>query len=154
MIDEKKIEEIAAEYLENGDVFLVSAKVYTGNKIKVLLDGDNGVKIDQCAKLSRHIESFFDRESEDFEIEVSSVGVGTPLLLKRQYNINIGRMVLVVNNSGQKIKGKLIEVGQDSITLEKEQVKKKKKKDEEEESNLLILKFDEIKETKVQVSFK
>jgi len=153
MIDSKKIEEIANEYLENKTVFMVSASVGNGNKIRVLLDAENGVRIDDCSKLSRHIESFFDRDSEDFEIEVSSVGVGSPLVLKRQYQINIDRNVLVLNTSNQKIKGKLVNVTQDSITLEKDQVKKKKK-ESEKESGLVEINFNEIKETKVQVSFK
>lgn len=152
MIEATKIEEIVNEYLGEGSIFLVSAKVSTGNKIRVLLDGEGGVGIDHCAKVSRHIESFFDREVEDFEIEVSSVGVGTPLVLKHQYTINIGRTVLVVNGSNQKIKGKLVGVDPDFIILEKEQ-DKKKKKDKMEESNLQRINFNEIKETKVQVSF-
>ncbi len=152
MIESIKIEEIVNQYLTDGSIFLVSAKVAAGNKIKVLLDGDGGVRIDHCAKVSRHIESFFDREVEDFEIEVSSVGVGSPLVLKRQYSINIGRTVLVVNSSNQKIKGKLVGVDSEFITLEREQARKRKK-DEVEESNLQKINFREIKETKVQVSF-
>ncbi len=152
MIETAKIEKIANEYLEGGSVFLVSAKVAAGNKIRLLLDGEGGVRIDHCAKLSRHIESFFDRQVEDFEIEVSSVGVGTPLVLKRQYGLNIGRTLLIVNNSNQKVKGKLVEVNHDFIILEKEQPKKMKN-DDAEENNRLKINFNEIKETKVQVSF-
>jgi len=153
MIDSSKVEEIARNFLESSEMFVVSTMVLPGNKIKILIDGDKGVKIDDCAKLSRHIESHIDRDQEDFEIEVSSAGVGLPLQLKRQYLKNKGRTLTVTGNDGSKITGKLLEINDESILIEKEAKKAKKKPNADEEKTVLIS-FDQISEARIEVSFK
>jgi ribosome maturation factor RimP len=153
MIDQKRIEDIVNEYLEGTDKFLVSVSVRPGNRVQVLLDGEKGILVVDCALLSKHIESFFDRDREDFEMEVSSVGVGSPLKLKRQYQINIGRNIMVMGHDLRKTRGKLLEAGQDGIKIEMEAAGKKKKKDEAEEDRFVFFAFNEIKEAKIQVSF-
>jgi ribosome maturation factor RimP len=153
MIDQKRIEDIVNEYLEGTDKFLVSVSVRPGNRVQVLLDGEKGILVVDCALLSKHIESFFDRDREDFEMEVSSVGVGSPLKLKRQYQINIGRNIMVMGHDLRKTRGKLLETSQDGIKIEKEAAGKKKKKDEAEEDRFVFFAFNEIKEAKIQVSF-
>jgi ribosome maturation factor RimP len=153
MIDQKRIEDIVNEYLEGTDKFLVSVSVRPGNRVQVLLDGEKGILVVDCALLSKHIESFFDRDREDFEMEVSSVGVGSPLKLKRQYQINIGRNIMVMGHDLRKTRGKLLEASQDGIKIEKEAAGKKKKKDEAEEDRFVFFAFNEIKEAKIQVSF-
>jgi ribosome maturation factor RimP len=154
MIDKKKVESIVNEYLEGTENFLVSVNIMPGNRIQVLLDGEKGIQVSDCALLSKHIESFFDRDKQDFYLEVSSVGVGSALKLKRQYKINVGRKIMVLGNDLRKTRGKLIEVNEQGIKIEKEADGKKKKKDEEEQDNFVFFDFDQIKEAKVQVSFK
>jgi len=85
MITTEQIEKLVAEKLENKDVFLVDIRIRHGNRISVFLDSDTGVNIKTCAELSRYIEFNLDRESEDFELEVSSAGLDQPLKLLRQY---------------------------------------------------------------------
>lgn len=153
MIDKKKLTGIINDYLGDGDLFLVTAKVNPRNKVMVFIDGDSGVSISDCAKLSRHIESFFDRDQEDYELDVSSVGVGSPLQIYRQYRNNIGRMIAVMVRDNQKISGKLIEVNQDGIVVEKEATKKAKKKEEAADPKVTLL-FEEIQEAKIVPSFK
>jgi ribosome maturation factor RimP len=154
MIEKSFIEQTVNEILADTPVFVVDIKVSTRNKIMVFLDGDNGVPISECVKVSRHIESSLDRENEDFELEVSSVGVDKPLQLPRQYRKNIGRNIQVVTTSGTKLTGKLINSDDHSITIEKELKKKKKKKEELPEEPVQIIPFSEIEEVKVLVSFK
>ena len=154
MIDKKKVESIVNEYLEGTDNFLVSVNLRPGNRFQVLLDGEKGIHVSICALLSKHIESFFDRSKEDFDLEVSSVGVGSALKLKRQYKINIGRKIMVLGHDLRKTRGKLIEVNEKGIKIEKELEGKKKKKDEAEQDNFVFFDFDQIKEAKIQVSFK
>jgi ribosome maturation factor RimP len=154
MIEKSFIEQTVNEVLADTPVFVVDIKVSTRNKIMVFLDGDDGVPISECVKVSRHIESSLDREKEDFELEVSSVGVDKPLQLPRQYKKNIGRNIQVETASGTKLTGKLINSDDHSITIEKELKKKKKKKDELPEEPVQVIPFSEIEEVKVLVSFK
>jgi ribosome maturation factor RimP len=85
MIDKTKINQLIDEVLADSPLFLVDLKVSGRNQILVYLDGDNGVPISSCVQVSRHIESSLDREVEDFELEVSSIGVDKPLVMPRQF---------------------------------------------------------------------
>jgi Uncharacterized protein conserved in bacteria len=68
---------------------LVQVKIKPTNNIKVFLDGDNGITIEDCIKVNRklyaEIEELAMYPDGDFSLEVSSPGVGEPLLLQRQY---------------------------------------------------------------------
>lgn len=157
MTDKGYITDIVNEYLGEGELFLVAITISTQNRIRVFIDGDKGVSIDDCIRLSRHIESQLDRDKEDFELEVSSVGVGQPLVLFRQYNNNLGRRLSVHASDNRYIKGKLTGVTQDGIFIEKERAdkgKKKKKEPETDSGSKQFIPFDDILEAKVQVSFK
>ncbi|MEE4175991.1 MAG: ribosome assembly cofactor RimP [Bacteroides sp.] len=153
MIDGKQIESIVNEYLEGTDKFLVSVNVRPGNRVLVLLDGEKGIQVADCALLSKHIESFFDRDTEDFDLEVSSVGVGSPLKMKRQYHINVGRQIMVMGHDLRKTRGKLVEVLDEGIRIEKEATKKKPKKGEPLEDPIAYFAFNDIREARIQVSF-
>ena len=56
-----------------------------------ILIAPEGVTIEECAKVSRIIESGLDREIEDFELEVSSPGLNSPFKVLPQYFKNIGK---------------------------------------------------------------
>ncbi len=157
MIDKDIVKDIVVDYLGDGDVFIVAVRVSTQNSIRVFLDGDNGVTIDDCIKLSRHIEMQLDRDIEDYDLEVSSVGVGHPLMLKRQYKNNIGRRLDITTNDEQRIKGRLVEVQEQGVVLEKDKPEKSKKKKKEPDTDTdakVLIPFEEIAEARVQVSFK
>lgn len=157
MITEQAISGIVNDYLKETDQFLAGLKVTPQNKIMVFIDGDSGVTIDDCTRLSRHIEQQLDREAEDFELQVSSVGIGYPLQLNRQYRNNIGRRLAVTTNDGTITKGKLAEVDDEGIVLEKDKPakgKKKKKEPDTDAGTRVIIPFDKINESRVQVSFK
>ncbi len=157
MIDKELVENIVNDYLGDAQVFLVALKVSRQNQVRVFLDGDHGVTIKDCSMLSRHIESKLDRDREDFELEVSSVGVGQPLLLARQYKNNIGRRLAVTTAENLRIKGKLLEVNEEGINIEKEKTdksKKKKKEPDTDAGSTVFIPFEQIQEAKVQVSFK
>ncbi len=159
MIDERKIAKLSGDFIGEGNLFLVEVKVTSRNQIRVSLDGDEGVAILDCIRLSRYLESELDRDREDFELEVSSVGVGTPLRLLRQYRNNLGRRLAVVFTSdGEEttIKGKLMEVGKDGFTLapdKKEKGKKKRKNPESDLEAAVFIPLDKVRETKVLVAF-
>ncbi len=157
MIDKKAIEDIVNSQLEDNPLFLVEVKVSPQNRIRVFIDGDQGVSIDDCKKLSRHLESALDRDIEDFELEVSSVGVGAPLQQRRQFRNNTGRMLSVILNDQSVVRGRLVEVSQEEIVLEKEKPLKGKKKAREPETDAadrVAIPFEDIDRAKVEVSFR
>ncbi|MEE1226522.1 MAG: ribosome assembly cofactor RimP [Bacteroidales bacterium] len=149
MKDKNFIEEKVKEILGEGELFLVEVKVSKNNNIQVFIDGDNGVKIQDCIDLSRQLEECLDRESEDFELSVLSFGLEEPLKMQRQYVKNIGRSLQVEDEQGS-FTGTLISANEESFTIE---LKKKGKKNIENE-NKKTYNYKEIKSAKVVISFK
>lgn len=140
MIDGKKIELLANEYLQNKDIFLVSVKVSKDNVVVVCIDGDNGVNVDDCVELSRYIESKVDRDIEDYELTVTSFGLEQYFTMQRQYKKNVGENIEVVTTDNEKINGILKAVNEDTITLEN----KKKQED-------IVIGFDNIDKSRVLI---
>lgn len=103
---------------EREDLFLVDFDVLGDNAIKIVIDGDNGVLVEDCMFISRAIEHNLDREEQDFSLEVLSAGATSPLTNKRQYKKNIGRTLNVKTTSDEDIEGKLTEVNDEKILLE------------------------------------
>lgn len=98
------------------DIFLIDLSISDANKITILIDGDNGVVLQDCIDVSRSIDNNLDREEQDFSLEVASVGVGSVLKLHRQYQKNIGR-TLIVKTAKETIEAELIEVDENFIIL-------------------------------------
>ncbi len=76
---------------ERQDLFLIDFSLSGENAIKIVIDGDNGVLVEDCMFVSRAIEHNIDREEFDYSLEVLSSGASTPLTLPRQYKKHIGR---------------------------------------------------------------
>jgi len=155
MITKKEIVQLVSEKIEGTEYYIVDINVSTSNQIRVEIDGDKGVKINDCVDISRHIEGNYDREEVDFELTVSSAGMDQPFKITRQYQRYIGREVETKITSGEKLKGILVSADENAIVLEvtrKEKIEGKKKK-------LLItenktIPMEQVKETKVVISFK
>ena len=128
------------------ELFIGDVRVKPGNIIYVFLDGDSGVTIDQCANLSRHIEQNLDRTKEDFELHVSSYGIGQPLKFFRQYKNAVGKNLSVLTEENVKYSGKLSAVDEQTIVLEKSNVKKK-------EVEKIEIPFSSVKTAKIEVVF-
>ena len=114
-IVENKVFEILKNYQ---DLFLIDLKVNLNNNIKLIIDGDNGVSLKDCANVSRDIENNIDAEKFNFSIEVSSSGIGSPLISSRQYKKNVGRKIEVYTNEAKPLVGELTIVNDDSFTIE------------------------------------
>ena len=152
MIKEKQIKKLIDSQLQGTDIFLVDIIVKRGNSILVFIDGDEGVKLQDCIDLSRHIESNLDRDYEDFSLNVSSHGLDQPLTLLRQYKKNEGRGLSVLLSDGSKIKGKLIMAKEDGISILPDPEKKKKKTDKELKEEFIS--FSQVKESKLIITIK
>lgn len=103
---------------ENSTLFLIDLSIGGDNTIRILLDGDEGVTLQACMEVSRKVEHNLDREENDFSLEVSSCGVGSPLTLPRQFKKNVDRKLEVVDSEDKLVQGTLITVTEDSFTLE------------------------------------
>jgi ribosome maturation factor RimP len=157
MITEQSIRDLALEKLQEFEhLFLVDVKVSAAKNIEVSVDGMKPVTIENCVAISRHIEGNLDREQEDFQLTVSSAGMGVPFKVWQQYVKNTGREVEVVQSNGEKIEGVLEKAEDNTVTIRLPEKKKKKKKGEAEDLSpaTVSLGLNEIKEIKTVIKFK
>ena len=122
---------VAAKIEDQPELFVVEISVRPGNVIEIILDGDQGVTIETCTEIHRHILREMDREVEDYSLEVSSPDLTKPLQVVRQYIKNIGRDIVIRKLDKSKHEGALIAADETGCTIEfeiKEQVPGKKTK--------------------------
>jgi ribosome maturation factor RimP len=149
-----KVRELAQSCLADESLFLVEVKISTrtGARVLVILDGDKGVTIEVCTKVSRALASMLDESDlidENYTLEVTTPGLDHPLKLKRQYYKNVGRGFKIHTKSKGLVEGKLSEVNDQRIILQQE-VKEGKKM----EVKSIELPFEDIEKAFVMVSFK
>ena len=156
MIAKERIYGLIRDLLnEDNDVFVVSLDVSSGNKITLLIDSMKGIKVDDCVKFSRAIEFGLNREEEDFELEVSSPGVGLPFRIQKQYLKNIGRDVEVLLKSGALLRGKLSDAGESEFSIDAEiKVKTENKKKKKLIIEQKTVAYDEVNKVSVVLKFK
>ncbi len=151
---EKRVKELVEEKIaDKPNLFIVDIKMHPNGKLVILLDGDNGIGIDECAQVSRHVGFHLEEENvieTAYNLEVSSPGIDYPLSSPRQYAKNVGRNLGIKMKDGAKREGTLTGLTEDAITIE-EKVKEKGKKAQVIES---VIPMDQITETKVLISFK
>lgn len=151
----EKVEKIINRVLENNpELFLIDLKISADNRIQVIVDGDNGVRVEDCVAISREIENQLDREEEDFSLTVMSAGLSEPLQLPRQFKKNIGRAIKLETNSGDRYKGDLTDADEESCKIiwssrEKKPVGKGKITVQHE----AIIPYKDIKEAKMMIKF-
>ncbi len=155
MIDKDSVNQLVSGYLEERDFFLVDMHISRDNRIAIEIDSDNPVSLDDCADLSRYIESKLDREIEDYELEVSSAGITSAFKIDRQYVKNLGKEVEVLTRNGMKYKGVLQNFDDDGIDLLIEQkVKLEGAKRKTIVEEVIPIKKNNIKTTKLIIRFK
>jgi ribosome maturation factor RimP len=154
MIDKAIVKKLVEEMLDD-KMFLVEINVSQRNVINVFVDSYDGLTIEQCISISRHVEHSFDREEEDFELQVSSPGLSEKFKVKEQFYKYIGREIEIVTVSDVELEGVIQSATDEEIILEtsaRELVEGQKKK------QLVVkqhhLKYDEIKSAKAVISFK
>lgn len=155
MIDIEKIRAVAEKSLEGSKLFLVEINATPANEIEVVIDSDDSVDIDDCVVLSRAIEGQFDREEEDFELTVTSAGIGQPLKLLRQYLKLLGKPVEVVLRNGIKITAILKDADENSLTLAYREMRTVEGKKRKQEFDIVrTYSSEEIKSAKEYLDFK
>ncbi len=146
MIEKETIEAHLYEIIAGTGIFLVDVKT-DSNRIRVHVDKNDGISIDDCVKVSRALEGKLDRDSEDFALEVSSPGLDTAFKVPQQYEKNIGELVSLQLTDGIKILGKLKETDETGILVE---VASGKKGVDPEE---MKFSYEEIQSTRIHIQF-
>ncbi len=150
MITKDHIRKLAEEHISGTGIFLVDVRLSSTGRITVLIDRPEGVRIDDCASLSRFISNTLGDEGGDYELNVSSPGLDMPLLVAEQYLKNEGRMVEVVTNEGNREKGVLMNVTKGGFDLRVDT----RQKNKEITSEIRSFNFEDVKTVKVIISFK
>src|SRR5690554_4435850 len=155
MIEKSVLLELINEYLKDSPNYLVEVSIGAGNSITVEIDNDKGVEIEECVALSRYLEAKLDRETEDFELTVTSAGLTSPFKTLRQYNKYEGEEVEVLSKRGEKLTGSLESSDEKGFTLAiTKKVKPEGAKRKVEVTEQVHFAFDEVKHTKYLIRFK
>ncbi|WP_442795251.1 ribosome maturation factor RimP [Pelobium manganitolerans] len=151
---EARIRALVEEKLaDRPDLFIVELKVVNNSKVIILLDGDKGIGIQDCAAVSRHVGFHLEEENlfdNAYNLEVGSPGLDAPLVSDRQLQKNVGRLLEIKLKDGKKTEGELLGADEEQVVI-MEVLKEKNRKPRKAERGI---KRDEIAEIKVGVSFK
>ena len=154
MIQKEKIISIIESHLAENEIFMVSLSISPQNKIKLVVDKTRGITIEECIRLSRLVEGNFDRDKEDFELEVTSPGIGQPFKVKEQYVKAQGKTIKIVCNDGTEVKGKLTSVDDNKFVVEStKKVKTEGNKKKEEVTESVELEYSQVKQAKEIIKF-
>lgn len=155
MIDKQKLIETINAAITGTPLFLVDVNVTPDNNITVEVDSRESVDIDECVKLTRDIEAAFDRDVEDYQLEVGSAGLTAPFKVKAQYEKNIGNQVEVLTRDGRKFKGTLTAVTDNDFTvLTTKKVREEGKKRPVEVEEPVVTPMTDAKSVKYIIDFK
>jgi ribosome maturation factor RimP len=109
LLDEN-IKEIVDRFVQNNGFMLIDL-VLRGTErkrvIEVFMDGEKDVSADDCAKVSREIESGLKdlmAKNPDYRLDVSSPGIDRPLQFLKQYAKHVNRKFEIVYSSGEEKK--------------------------------------------------
>jgi ribosome maturation factor RimP len=147
MISKDKVTLLVQNAIKGTDMFITALNIKSGNCIMVFLDGDQGVSIEDCIRVSKAVESGLNRDQEDFELTVSSHGLTSPLVLPRQYTNNTGKEISVLMVNGEKHSGTIVSVSELGIVL----LPLARKKQAVEP---MFIEYTQIKQAKLNISFK
>ncbi|WP_299062126.1 ribosome assembly cofactor RimP [uncultured Polaribacter sp.] len=153
-MEQEKIKDLVEEALaSNSSLYLIDLSISANNKIQVVVDGDKGVPLSECIRISKNIDGNLDKEEEDFSLEVTTPDIAHPLKVKRQYLKNINR-ILKVKTAEEEFEGTLIDATEDNIVLQwKAREPKPIGKGKVTVQKTVTLEYKEIKEAKVKIVF-
>ena len=144
---ENTLENIIEPLLESGQVLLEATEDRRGRYIRVVIDSENEITLTDTTNLTRTLketEILTARYPEGFRLEVSTPGIGSPLVLPLQYKRNLNRNLNVTYlQDGFEVNAtcKIVSANNDSFELENDK-------------EIFSLSYDQVKSAKVKVSFK
>lgn len=117
MIDINALREFVESQLNDTPYFLTDLKVSDSNDITVEIDSMTPGDIEECVRLTKAIENEFDRDKEDYQLEVGTAGLTSPIKVRKQYDKYLGKDLEVLTSDGRKLHGMLKAAGDSDITL-------------------------------------
>ena len=155
MIDKNVVTKAVEEWLAKGDYYLVDVEMTADDRIVIEIDHADGVWIEDCADLSRHLQETLGDELGDYELEVGSAGLGQPFKVHQQYVNHVGDQVEVLLADGKKIVGTLKSVEADSfvVSTQEKQVPEGKKRPVKVDVDKTFA-MGEVKSTRYLLNFK
>ena len=156
MISKDTLEKLVEAWLsQKGDYFLVDIIMGQDDRIAIEIDNADGVWIEDCAELSRHLQEQLGDELGDYELEVGSAGLGQPFKVEQQYRNHVGDQVEVLTAEGQKVTGvlKAVDGRHFTLTTQEKQVPEGKKRPVKVDVDR-DYSMDEVKSVKYVLNFK
>lgn len=113
--------------------------------VRVLVDRDGGVSLDEVAAATRVVGELLDGSDAlgdtPYTLEVTSPGVDRPLSAPRHWRRNVDRLVRVTGRHGDTVTGRIVEAGEDAATLDVAGQRR-------------TLSYDDVATARVEVEFK
>lgn len=96
-----------------------------GQTLRIFIDTENGVVVDDCVTVSRQLSDVLDVEDtikSAYQLEVSSPGLDRPLFTARQFSQQLNEVIkvkmAVAADGRRNFKGRLIEVKDNNVLIE------------------------------------
>ncbi|WP_405978334.1 ribosome maturation factor RimP [Streptomyces sp. NBC_00158] len=139
---------VAAKGLDLEDIEL--SKAGKRRMLRIIVDSDEGVDLDECAELSREISDRLDESDvmgeDEYNLEVSSPGADRPLSEHRHYVRATGRLVKFQLAEGGELIARILTTDDEGMDLEVPGVKGRK-------ATARRIAFTDIAKARVEIEF-
>ncbi|MFE3829079.1 ribosome maturation factor RimP [Streptomyces sp. NPDC059092] len=118
--------------------------------LRIVVDSDEGVDLDECAELSRSISEKLDETDamgeDEYQLEVTSPGAERPLTEQRHYLRAVGRLARIQLHEGDDLVARILTVDDEGLDLEVPGVKGRK-------PTARRVEFTQIAKARVEIEF-
>ena len=124
-VDDRKLAGLIEPVVAAAGMDLESVRVTVAGRrrlLRVVVDSDHGVSLDDAADVSREVSSVLDESNAlgdvPYTLEVSSPGVDRPLTEPRHWRRAAGRLVKVKVTGEGAVEGRVLAADADGVTLD------------------------------------
>jgi ribosome maturation factor RimP len=124
-VNDKRLAELIEPVVAAAGMDLESVRMSVAGKrrlLRIVVDGDHGVSLDDAADVSREISAMLDEGNAlaevPYTLEVSSPGVDRPLTEPRHWRRAVGRLVKVKVTGEGTVEGRILAADADGVTLD------------------------------------
>lgn len=150
---EQEIRTILDSKLQEENLFLVDLEFSPDSLINILADSlEGGISVAQCVAINRLLRNELGERIDNYEMTVSSPGLGKPFKHINQFIKNAQKPVEIVLLNGEKLQGILGKVEENKLIEIYQYIKKNTKAKAHKpkaSEEVTVLQWDEVKETKV-----
>jgi ribosome maturation factor RimP len=124
-VADKRLAELIEPVIAAAGMDLESVRMSVAGRrrlLRIVVDGDHGVSLDDAADVSREISALLDEGNAlgevPYTLEVSSPGVDRPLTEPRHWRRAVGRLVKVKVAGEPAVEGRILAADADGVTLD------------------------------------